>query len=142
MDPPHQTLLSDRWQLVEFIGEGAMGEVWRGRHVVLGHEVAIKLMRTGAASDYELTVRFLREARIAAQLRHKNLARVKDYGTTVDGRPYLVMELLRGQTLGKVLAQGRKPDWQTVALVAHHVGSACDVAHAARIVHRDLKPDN
>jgi serine/threonine-protein kinase len=135
-------ILADRWQLIELLGQGAMGEVWRGRHVLLGHEVAIKLMRPEAATDSELVARFRREARIAAQLRHRNLVRVEDLGSAPDGRPFLVMELLRGESLARLLERNRRLDAPTVVRIVTHIAAACDVAHGAGIVHRDLKPDN
>jgi serine/threonine-protein kinase len=119
-----------------------MGEVWHGRHAQLGHDVAIKLMKHEAAQDQNLVARFRREARIAAQLRSKYIVRVEDYGTSSDGRPYLVMEFLRGQTLASVLEKTPKPDRAFVARVVQHIAAACDVAHPAGIVHRDLKPEN
>lgn len=119
-----------------------MGEVWHGRHAQLGHDVAIKLMKQDAAQDQNLVGRFRREARIAAQLRSKYIVRVEDYGTTSDGRPYLVMEFLRGQTLAALLQKTPRPDRAFVARVVQHIASACDVAHPAGIVHRDLKPEN
>ena len=135
-------ILSDRWQLLDRIGEGAMGEVWRGRHVVLGHQVAIKLMRREAANDPQLAARFRREARIAAQLRHRCLVRVEDFGATSDGRPFLVMEYLHGESLGAMLRREPKPPHANVVTIVQDVSSACDMAHGAGIVHRDLKPDN
>ena len=138
---PPQTL-ADRWQLIELLGKGAMGEVWRGRHVVLGHEAAIKLMRPDAAADADLVSRFRREARIAAQVRHRNLVRVEDLGNAPDGRPFLVMELLRGESLQHLMDRVQKVERNTAVRFVAHVGAACDVAHAAGIVHRDLKPDN
>jgi serine/threonine-protein kinase len=142
MQLPQEALLGDRWQLLSPIGEGAMGEVWHGRHAQLGHDVAIKLMKHEAAQDQNLVVRFRREARIAAQLRSKYIVRVEDYGTSRDGRPYLVMEFLRGQTLASVLEKTPKPDRAFIARVVQHIAAACDVAHPAGIVHRDLKPEN
>jgi serine/threonine protein kinase len=134
--------ISDRWGLLEPIGDGAMGEVWRGRHRVLGHDVAIKLMKLSAARDENLVARFVREARIAAQLRHRHIARVEDFGTTDDGRPFLVMELLQGESLEDRLQAHGQVDPYLALTVARHVGAACDAAHAAGIVHRDLKPSN
>jgi serine/threonine protein kinase len=142
MQLPQEALLGDRWQLLSPIGEGAMGEVWHGRHAQLGHDVAIKLMKQEAAQDQNLVARFRREARIAAQLRSKYIVRVEDYGTSRDGRPYLVMEFLRGQTLAAVLERTPRPDRAFVARVVQHIAAACDVAHPAGIVHRDLKPEN
>ncbi|MEZ4407417.1 MAG: protein kinase [Polyangiales bacterium] len=139
---PAARALSERWELTSRLGAGAMGEVWRGRHRLLGHEVAIKLMKRDAARNQELVARFVREARIAAQLRHRNVARVEDLGTAADGRPFLVMELVQGEPLDALAERHGRLDRGFVATVARHVGAACDVAHAAGIVHRDLKPGN
>jgi tRNA A-37 threonylcarbamoyl transferase component Bud32 len=134
--------LAERWRLIERIGQGAMGEVWRGKHALLGHEIAVKLMRADAAKDRNLVGRFKREARIAAQLRHRNLVRVEDFGVTGDNRPFLVMEFLKGRTLGKFLEETPKPTLPTVLKIVQQMGAALDAAHAEGIVHRDLKPDN
>jgi hypothetical protein len=82
-----------------------MGEIFRGRHRVLGHTVAVKVMIPDAARDGATTERFLREARIAARLRHPHVVRVEDFGVSDDGRSYLVMELLRGESLARRLAR-------------------------------------
>jgi serine/threonine-protein kinase len=142
MQLPQHPVLADRWRLLAPIGEGAMGEVWHGRHEQLGHDVAVKVMKEDAAHDENLVARFRREARIAAQLRSKHIVRVEDFGTTHDGRPFLVMEYLRGQTLAAVLEKQRRPDRLFVLKVVQHIATACDVAHPAGIVHRDLKPEN
>ncbi len=136
------TVIGERWELIAPIGAGAMGDVWRARHLALGHEVAIKLMKPVASGNRELVQRFTREARIAAQLRHRHIARVEDFGATPEGAPWLVMELLRGDSLEELLERHQRLDRETVITVARHVGAACDVAHAAGIVHRDLKPAN
>lgn len=134
--------ISDRWELTERIGSGAMGEVWRGRHRMLGHDVAVKVMKRDASRDQSLVARFLREARISAQIRHRNIARVEDFGTTPEGKPFLVMELLSGVTIEDLIERGDRVDRARVLTIARHVGAACDVAHAQGIVHRDLKPAN
>lgn len=141
-DLPTAQPLNDRWELIAPLGDGAMGEVWRGRHRVLGHEVAVKRMKAAASRDAALVARFVREARIAAQLRHRHIARVEDFGTSDDGRPFLVMELLQGESLEERLQREGRIDPYLALTVARHVGAACDVAHAAGIVHRDLKPSN
>ncbi len=119
-----------------------MGEVWRGRHVQLGHSVAVKILKADAASDQGLLARFRREARIAAQLRSRHIVRVEDFGVTRDGRPYLIMEFLEGESLARRIERSPRGDWSFVAHAVRQIAAACDVAHAAGIVHRDLKPDN
>lgn len=142
MQLPADPILSDRWRLLSPIGEGAMGEVWHGRHEQLGHDVAVKIMKSEAAQDDNLVARFRREARIAAQMRSKHIVRVEDFGVTRDGRPFLVMEFLRGQTLASVLEKQHRPDRLFVLKAVQHIATACDIAHPAGIVHRDLKPEN
>jgi serine/threonine protein kinase len=135
-------VLGARWALDEKIDAGAMGEIFRGRHRVLGHTVAVKVMIPDAARDGATTERFLREARIAARLRHPHVVRVEDFGVSDDGRSYLVMELLRGESLARRLARAPRLTFPEVQRVVAQLGEALDVAHAEGIVHRDLKPEN
>ena len=124
--------------IVEPIGAGAMGEVYRGRDPRLGRDVAIKVL--AAAPDAERLSRFEREARATAVLAHPNIVTIFDVGVH-EGIPYLVSELLAGQTLRQRLAGGRLAP--TVAIdLALHLTRAVAAAHALRIVHRDLKPEN
>ena len=135
-------ILAARWQLDEKIDAGAMGEIFRGRHCVLGHTVAVKVMIPDAARDGSSTQRFLREARIAARLRHPHVVRVEDFGVSDDGRSFLVMELLRGESLARRLARAPRLTAAQVLEIVRQLGDALDVAHAEGIVHRDLKPEN
>jgi serine/threonine-protein kinase len=135
-------VLGARWALDEKIDAGAMGEIFRGRHRVLGHTVAVKVMIPDAARDGATTERFLREARIAARLRHPHVVRVEDFGVADDGRSYLVMELLRGESLARRLARAPRLTSAEVLRIVRQLGEALDVAHAEGIVHRDLKPEN
>jgi len=135
-------ILGDRWVLLERIDAGAMGEVFRAEHQVLGHAVAVKVLLPEMTRDQGAIDRFLREARIAAKLRHPNVVRVEDYGLSSDGRPYLVMELLRGESLARLLARTPRLRPSVVLALVHQIADALDTAHAAGIVHRDLKPEN
>ncbi len=135
-------VLGDRWVLHEKIDAGAMGEVFRAEHQVLGHAVAVKVLLPGMSRDQRAIERFLREARIAAKLRHPNVVRVEDYGLSSDGRPYLVMELLRGESLARLLARTPRLHPGVVLGLVKQIADALDTAHAAGIVHRDLKPEN
>lgn len=141
MTQPGDTL-GDRWTLVEKIDAGAMGEVFRAEHRMLGHAVAVKVLRPEMTRDPGAIERFLREARIAAKLRHPNVVRVEDYGLAQDGRPYLVMELLHGESLARRLARTPRLHPRVVLAIVSQIGEALDAAHAAGIVHRDLKPEN
>ena len=130
------------YELVELIGRGGMGSVWRARRVdgQFDSEVAIKLLG-GALLDAGAARRFRREGEILAKLQHPNIGALRDAGITADGQPYLVLELVDGAPIDVwVTGRGRDPDivvrivLQVLAAVAH--------AHARLIVHRDLKPSN
>jgi len=141
MSQPSQTL-ADRWTLVEKIDEGAMGEIFRATHAVLGHSVAVKVLMPTVSRDKAAIERFLREARIAARLQHKNVVRVEDFGVADDGRPFLVMELLRGESLARRLARAPRVTHGEALDIVRQIAAALDTAHGAGIIHRDLKPEN
>ncbi len=140
--PQAEEILADRWALVEKIDEGAMGEIFSARHAVLGHSVAVKVLMPGVSRDKASVERFLREARIAAKLQHHNVVRVEDFGLAADGRPFLVMELLRGESLACRLARAPRPTDAEGLEIVRQIAAAVDAAHVAGIVHRDLKPEN
>src|SRR5258706_6508068 len=93
-------LVGGRYELEALLGKGGMGEVWRARHVTLGSHVAIKLLYGPSAESDATRKRFVTEARVAAQLKTRYAVHVFDCGVTSEGQPYLVMELLEGETLG------------------------------------------
>jgi serine/threonine protein kinase len=130
-----------RYERGELIGEGGMARVYRGRHSGLDRPVAIKELREGLTKMPELTERFLREARICARLDHPCIVRV--YDTDIEeGRPYIVMELLEGETLQSVLRrQGPLTDLQAV-YIAKKLLSALSYAHGQGVIHQDIKPGN
>jgi eukaryotic-like serine/threonine-protein kinase len=136
-------VLDGRYELVERIASGGMGEVWRGTDQMLGRPVAIKLLSAAHASDEQFRARFRAEARYAASLSHSGIARVFDYGEHSPlGGPYLVMELVNGEPLSAILErEGRLPPDVTMDIVGQ-AARALDVAHQAGIVHRDIKPGN
>jgi eukaryotic-like serine/threonine-protein kinase len=122
------------------LGAGGMGEVYRGRDTRLGRPVAIKVLPGDFAASDDLRERFEREARLLSSLNHPHICVVYDIGRQ-DGRSYLVMELLEGETLGARLARGPLPVQQATT-IALQIGSALDRAHRLGIVHRDVKPEN
>lgn len=137
-----QGLLASRYRLLEVIGEGAMGVVWRAHDTVLDRPVAIKEMRPRVGPDQvEIVSRFLAEARAAARLRHPNVVAVHDVFTELD-RVVIAMELLDGCTLDRlVAAEGAQPA-STVRAIMSQVAQGLAGAHSAGVIHRDLKPDN
>jgi eukaryotic-like serine/threonine-protein kinase len=135
-------VVGDTYRVTRLLGRGGMGAVWAAEHLRLpGREVAIKvLLSPGVASD-ESFARFRREAEIASRLGHPHIVQVLDFHTLPTGEPYIVLELLQGETLAQRLHRGPVALEETLA-IARQVGSALQAAHRAGVVHRDLKPDN
>ena len=141
-DPRIGTVISDRYRLIEKLGEGAAGAVYRGVHEGLRKPVAVKLLGRAARSDRESVARFQREAVAAANLKHPAIAEATDSGQLPDGTLFLVMEYVAGRSLRTLLAEeGRLPPARALALL-RQIGAAVAFAHQASVVHRDLKPEN
>jgi serine/threonine-protein kinase len=119
-----------------------MGEVWEAVNVLLGKRVAIKFMDPANAHDRSARVRFEIEARAATLVRSKHAIQIFDLGTGEDGLPYIVMELLDGETLESRLARRKRLSVAETATIVEQVCRALHVAHASGVVHRDLKPAN
>jgi serine/threonine-protein kinase len=133
------TLIGGKYRLTRQLGKGAMGVVWAATNIRVAREVAIKLI---LGSNEELRVRFLREARACGALKHPNIVEMIDVAETEDGDPFMVMELLTGETVDDLLKRQRRLDPSHAARIARDVAQALTAAHAAGIVHRDLKPAN
>jgi serine/threonine protein kinase/tetratricopeptide (TPR) repeat protein len=132
-----------RFEIVAPLGAGSMGEVYQAHDQKLGRDVAVKLLSPALASSEEHLLRFEREARAASALNHPHICTVYDVGQApeADGRPYLVMELLRGLTLFESMAAGPMAIGAVIGLGVQ-IAEALEAAHAAGIIHRDLKPAN
>ncbi len=124
-----------------FLGAGAMGEVYGGRHPVIGKRVAIKVLKRELSGTAEGAERFVREARAANQVNHPNVIDVFGFGRIPDGRLYLAMDLVEGRSLRKVVEAGPLEAPRALEILAQ-IAAALDAAHARGVVHRDLKPDN
>ncbi|MBS1122087.1 MAG: serine/threonine protein kinase [Deltaproteobacteria bacterium] len=124
-----------------FLGAGAMGDVYAGRHPVIGKRVAIKVCKRELASEPEAAERFIREARAVNQIDHPNVIDVFGFGRLDDGRLYLIMDLVEGRSLRKVVQDGPLEVEAALDVLAQ-IADALDAAHARGVIHRDLKPDN
>ncbi|MEA2700462.1 MAG: eukaryotic-like serine/threonine-protein kinase [Myxococcales bacterium] len=130
------------YRAVSLLGEGGMGAVYLAEHRSIGRRVAVKVLHRNLSLDPQLLARFLNEARTANAIRHPNIIEILDSGALADGMPYLVMELLEGESLAaRIRRLGRLPV-RSALRFAYQTASALGAAHAKGIVHRDLKPDN
>ena len=128
------------YRLLEKIGEGASGEVFKAEHIELGRKYAVKVLSSAHAAAHDAVERFRREARAVAKLSHPNLVQLHDFGKSTDGRVFLVMELLSGVTLDIHAEKGL--GWREAIRLSIQATRALEAAHHAGVVHRDLKPQN
>jgi Tol biopolymer transport system component len=135
---PGQSLL--HFRLVDKIGEGGMGEVWRAVDTTLDREVAIKVLPAAFAAEPERMARFEREAKVLASLNHPNIAAIYGFPES-GGLRFLAMELVRGEDLAQILARGPFPVREALD-AAKQVAAALETAHDSGVIHRDLKPAN
>ncbi len=142
LDPIIGRELDGRFTVLEKLGQGGMGAVYRAHQHSVDREVAIKVVHASLISDPEAIKRFLREAKLTSRLNHPNAVGVLDFGQTDDGVFYLVMELVEGRTLDQVLDDDGVFPAARVVKIGVQVCEALELAHAMQIVHRDLKPQN
>ncbi|MFL5384641.1 MAG: protein kinase domain-containing protein [Longimicrobiaceae bacterium] len=136
------TVLAGRDRIVGKLGEGAMGAVYLGEHLRIGRRDAIKVLRESLAGDAEALARFGRGVRNVSLIHHPNVCTVYDFGDTDDGRRFLAMEYVPGQTLQELLQQEGRLQPARAGCIFAQVAGALQAAHEAGIVHRDLKPGN
>ena len=135
-------LLDGRFTILEKLGEGGMGAVYRAHQRSVDREVAIKVVRLDLVEHPEAIKLFLREAKLTSKLNHPNAVGVLDFGQTEDGVFYLAMELVKGRTLDQVLRDEGPMASARVVRIGMQICDALETAHAMQIVHRDLKPAN
>jgi len=135
-------LISERYELRSELGRGGFGQIFRALDVSLKREVALKVLHKELNNDTSVLDRFMREAQVAASLKHPHSLRIFDYGQGGEGELYIVSELLEGETLASKIARegALDPGWLIEQLAP--VCLALEEAHAAQVIHRDLKPEN
>jgi len=136
------TMVTANVRLLSPIGEGAMGSVWLAEHLTLETEVAVKFILDKVPNHEDAVTRFKREAAVAAKIRSPHIVQVFDQGLMGDGTPYIVMELLEGESLDVRLERVRRLTMRQTAQVVSQVAKGLRAAHKVGIVHRDVKPAN
>src|ERR1041384_6081661 len=129
------------YRILEQLGEGGRGLVYLAEDTLLGRRVAIKTLHSRTGHDPQFRARFLREARAVSALSHPHIATIYDYGETEDGEPYIVMELIKGSTLGELMLTEKLTVGRSIEIIKQ-VGEALAEAHHHGIIHRDIKPTN
>ena len=135
-------IIRNKYQIIERIGIGGMGLVYRGRHLTFNELCAIKIVNDDIAGNANFLKRFQTEAIVTRKLRHPNAVRVDDFDYTEDGRHFIVMELVEGKNVSEVLQKEGALAVPRAIRIARQVGQAIGMAHKLGIVHRDLKPGN
>ncbi len=141
VDPRIGTTLGGRYRVEAVIGEGGMATVYRAKHTLMDRQYAVKVLHRDLARDERLVERMRREARSTATLAHPNIVEVYDFGTTDDGAPFLVMELLSGAPLRSLL-RGEPLPLSLIVELGVQMAEGLARAHDFGVVHRDLKPEN
>ena len=132
----------DRYRVLERLGLGAMGCVYRVAHIFLEHEYAMKVLFGDLSANKRIVERFRREAQVISKVRHPNVVAITDFGTTENGLTFLVMEHVVGRTLADLIAEEAPFTPQRAAIIARQIAAGLGEAHRQQFIHRDVKPSN
>jgi tRNA A-37 threonylcarbamoyl transferase component Bud32 len=141
-DPLLNRVLSDRYRILEKLGEGGMGVVYLAEHVVIEKKIALKVLFPDLTRRDDLVQRFLQEAKSASRIGHENVIDITDFGQSPEGYVFIAMEYLIGQDLGQVLKASGPMPWPRAQPIILQIVKALRAAHERGIVHRDMKPEN
>lgn len=130
------------YEILELIGQGRLGAVYRARHVLLEQERAVKIVEAGIAGNSDLADRFIREARVLARMRHPNLVELYEFGKLEEGAFFMIMELLRGDSVRKRIDTLGKIAVLDAIHITREAASGLHLAHSMGVLHRDVSPDN
>jgi tRNA A-37 threonylcarbamoyl transferase component Bud32 len=136
------SIIDGKFEIVSFVGEGGMGSVYTARHMVIGRNVALKLLREHLINEPEKIARFRNEARVLSELDHPNIVAVHAVGIAESGQPYMAMDIVSGESLDEMIKRrGYIPQAETL-LILEQVCQALGYSHSKQVVHRDIKPSN
>jgi serine/threonine protein kinase/pSer/pThr/pTyr-binding forkhead associated (FHA) protein len=139
---PDGLIIRGKYKILNKIGQGGMGSVYRALHLAFDEERALKVISAELMSDELFVKRFKYEAVITRKLQHPNAVRVDDIDEAEDGRPFIVMEYIQGQSLKKLIKEKGALPYERVCIIVRQVAEALDAAHRLGMIHRDIKPDN
>ncbi len=135
-------VLAGRYAILDHIGAGGMGHVYKAEHTTIRKLVAIKTLSRDYSAKPELVDRFLQEARAASLIRHPNIVDITDFGHAENGTPFIAMEYLEGEDLGDTLERERRIEWGRARAMMKQILMALQAAHDRGVIHRDMKPEN
>ncbi|MCP4599620.1 MAG: HDOD domain-containing protein [Proteobacteria bacterium] len=141
-DPMIGKLISDRFLILDKVGEGGMGRVYRAEQTSIQRLVALKVLNPALTQQHNVPERFRNEASLASRLNHPNTVVIYDFGVTEDGSMFIAMELIKGRSLDSELSEHGAIGWRQTCRIAIQICSSLQNAHDNNIIHRDLKPEN
>jgi eukaryotic-like serine/threonine-protein kinase len=136
------TTLSGRYTVTRKLGQGGMGAVYEATHTLIGKRVAVKVLLDKYAKREALVARLEKEAKLASSIGHEHIVDITDFGVTEDGRNFVVMEFLEGESLAECLQRETRLPERRVLQIAQQAASALAAAHDKGVMHRDIKPEN
>jgi len=141
-DPLIGNTFADRYEVISLLGRGGMSIVYKARHLMMNKVVALKVLLKQYTADEQSVMRFRQEARASSSLSHQNIITVHDFGVTAQGEAFLVMDYLRGKSLGEIIEEEGNLPLDRCYEIFLQTFEGLKHAHRERVVHRDLKPSN